>query len=383
MTHSAASFEIDLSWRMREREAQLLAGLLRSSRLTVLYGEPGYSRSELLSEGVLPLLRRRTTDTAGQAVRESRVVIPFSDRRAQRAGASSPRVAERVVVFGDWGTAPLDALRRTIFAGLPSDLVAELEGVRLADALEVVCERLEAQLLILLDGFEQFWNLALGEGESARFVDELTEAVNRRSLRVNFLLSVSEECEARLGELRHRIPGFDDSTLRLLRWQSVVKQIPVLRDVALPPVPAIAAAERTISESPPAQPSLQERAMHVAAAIPTTAPAPTRARSSRNATPPAPIKAENVYAFIESTLSKTASAFEPWHEEEGSEVASREPFRARPQLPQTEFSHVGTQPRLTEHASAIRFVRPGAAVRGGESWFETALQWIERRVLHR
>lgn len=314
MTSGAPSPEIDLSWQMREGEARLLAELMRTSRLTVLYGETGPGRTALLTGGVVPLLRRRETDTAGKTPREARVVIPFPDRRTRQSGRLPSRMAELVVFFDTWSDEPSSDLRRCILEASPTRAAADATcGIGLADMLESLGKRQDLQFLIVLDRFEEL--VAQDATVNGRFIDEFCEAVNRVGLCANFLLSLSEAAKPRLDGLRRQIQGFDDFSVRLLRWNSVVDQTPISDGLAA------AVDLRTASE----------RAAHVANTAVATplhaepkvaSPVADRPRVPRDkaaarahaktiraaALPHVPIETSAVYAFIESILTQTAKS---------------------------------------------------------------------------
>ena len=312
MTSSTPSPEIDLSWQMREREARLLAELMRTSRLTVLYGETGPGRTALLTDGVVPLLRRRESDVAGAPTRESRVVIPFPDRRSRLGGRVPARLAELVVFFDAWSEQPSTSLRNCILNAASTRTPAdEASGSGLADMLEAIGKRQDLQFLIVLDRFEEL--IALDATVRERFIDEFCEAVNRVGLCANFLLSISEDAKPRLEGLRRRIQGFDDFSVRLLRWNSVVEQAPVLRDVAptvglnmtreqVVPVSKAAAQTPRMAESTVALPAADRLRSGAKAAR-------ARAKLARAiAGPHVPIETKAVYAFIELTLTETAKS---------------------------------------------------------------------------
>src|SRR5918994_7383317 len=71
---------------------ELLAGPLRSKRLTVLYGAPGPLRDGMVRRGLMPLLRQPPSHAQGRAGRQ----VPIR--------------------FDGWGPLPLQALRTRIDA---------------------------------------------------------------------------------------------------------------------------------------------------------------------------------------------------------------------------------------------------------------------------
>ena len=407
VSSSAPSPEIDLSWQMREREARLLASLVRTSRLTVLYGETDLGRTELLTGGVVPLLRRRESDVVGRTTRESCVVIPFPDRRSRLGGRFSVRPAELVVYFDAWSEQPLTGLRHCILGAAAARSVAnETPGLCLSDMLEALGKQKDLQFLIVLDRFEEL--IALDASVTDRFIDEFCEAVNRSGLCANFLLSLSEDSRPRLEGLRQRIQGFDDFSVRLMRWNGVVEQPPVSHDVAptvslnttpesVVPVliratPALPAAESKVPLPPADRSRAVERAARARARLDCAA-----------AGPHVPIETRAVYAFIESTLAETAksSRLDPWknvghagtvsapvppqtakRNKEGFATpdGAVEPVLALPArdalMRGTSTLHAGES--APEYGAAAMVV-PASASFVGVS-LQSAMSWIERRI---
>lgn len=326
VTNNLPSPEFDLARQMREREARLLADLLRTSRLTVLSGETAGVRTGLLTGEVLPLLQRRARDVADGTAQEIRVVIPFPDRRGRTFGRASQRAAELVVYFDVWSASPLDALRASINAATPADTFTVAHDARLADALTAVGRYLDVQILIVLDRFDEFLNGALDASAVEQFTDEVSEAINRADLRANFLLSLTDEAAPRLDGLRQRILGFDDFSLRLRRGQSqddrdphresAVQQLPVpsLKGLASEGIAMLVYQSSTLSAADPTQ-------HHRNASKP-------RVKAARAAAGPRmPIRTEEVYAFIESSLTEIArpTHCDPEEAIQPVDIASAEP----------------------------------------------------------
>lgn len=247
---SGPAQKLDLNWRPREREAQLLAELLRSSRLTVLSGEAGSGKSTLLRSSVLPLLHRRMGDhdVARSGLSQ---VIPFPDRRKPD---SWERRAEVAVLFDAWGDAPL-------LASLHTKLVAALPvtGLAMAPPFESLRENLRAwndelgvSFLIVLDRFERCLAAPADDAGMAAFIEEFVQAVNEPSLQANFLIAVRDDAEPLLERLRGRIPSLGDACLRL------------------PTLPQAAAPGPAVRPLPAPQPLQDDRAAQASA--PTAAP---------------------------------------------------------------------------------------------------------------
>lgn len=317
MTNSDLSLESDLAWKMREHEARLLAELLRSSRLTLLMSESGAERTALLTGTLFPLLRRRARDVADDAVKGSRVVVPFPDRRSRTAGRSSARSAELVVYVDAWGGSPLHALRTSIQATVPPHAAIGTPKTRLADVLADLSQRLEVQFLIVLDRCDEFLNGALDATDNERFADELSEAINRPELRANFLLSMSEDSKPQLDDLRQRIRGFDDNCLRLHRWQNPAVPEATQRGAMQAAHPLLTSALPVLDVEVTIESKVDAGSTRVAAGWPepSVEKSRERARAARvGAGAQALTRTEDVYAFIESSLTEMAKTnhCKPW-----------------------------------------------------------------------
>ena len=273
------------------QEARLLVALLRSSRVSLLFGEPGADKSAFLQSSLLPLLQRRVVDQPAPApARKTGVVVPFPDRR-QRGGAAR-RKREVVVLFDDWSGTPLTALQACIWqAAQPGDTAAPAAPARLIDNVHALGECFDTHFIILLDRFEEFLRLPPQREGVTEFTNELVEALNAPQLPAHFLLSLSEDARPALVALRRRIPGFDDFSLKL----------PGVTPVQPPPMsasPAVVAAPALTSTRPVAT-------VHHASPAPTPTPSPPLIKPPRPLR--APIKTQDVYALIEATLNRTAA----------------------------------------------------------------------------
>jgi hypothetical protein len=248
----------ELSPSVRTHEAKLLAVMLRTSRLTWVFGEPGTDKSALLKTGVMPLLQRHRERGAAHAAPNAAVL---SERRRRPV---QPRF-EVAIYFDDWAQAPLSTLKRRIMDVVPA-IAAEADGSPLAVTLRQLHQQRGLHFLFLLDRFEEYLVMAPDEGEIGPFANELVDAIVHDRLPVSFLIALDEVARSRLERFRARIPGFDHDVLRL---SPVAEQ----RDQAtvLPPSPADPVTHAPYPRRPPAR---------------------------------MPTKVEDVYALIESTLSK-------------------------------------------------------------------------------
>ena len=271
------------------QEARLLVALLRSSRLFLLFGEPGSEKSAFLQTSLLPLLQRRTEDMPPpEPARETGVVVPFPDRRA-RSGCSR-RKREVVVLFDDWSGAPLPALhallRRTAASAEPE---ADACLPPLADDICSLSERFNIQFIIILDRFEEFLRLPAQRDGVTEFTNALAEALNAEQLPASFLLSMEDDARPSLSSLRRRVPGFDDFSLKL----------PGIAAVKAPPISAPTEHEVATPTQPVAAHAPRATPQATAEAPPPAIKPPTPVR--------APVKTQDVYALIEDTLIRTES----------------------------------------------------------------------------
>jgi hypothetical protein len=277
----------EISTSAHVHEARLLAVMLRTSRLTWVFGEPGVDKSALLKTGVLPLLQRRCIDR-GAAPTDAAGKFAMPDRRRTSvARQTQPRI-EAAIYFDSWGDAPLTLLKRRIAQIVPSAAQqAPLVDARLADLLQRLNQQCGVHVIFLLDRFESYLAMAPEAGEVAQFASELVEVVLHQDLPASFLVAMDEAARSRLERFRQRMPGFDQNFLRM-------SALPHLHDAAAQSASAAA---------------LDSAAWAVAASIEVPSPAQPAAtevdKLRRTPVPGAPIKVEDIYAFIEATLAKT------------------------------------------------------------------------------
>ncbi len=232
-------------------QAPLLAGLLRSSTLTLLYGEAGCGKSSLLRSGVWPLLQRRAVDRQLVAAHGPAAAI---ERRSRPA-------AEVALWFDDWTGDPLQRLRAALAAALP--------GIAQADTTDPPRLTQHAQAratrpMLILDGFEQ----ALAPGADRErldpFIDALVAWVTHPEPPLHVLLVLRDEARLWLAPLRRRIPGLDRHWLRVAAGPRRAGAAPA---EAAPSSPAAPPIDTDAAPSPLAQAS-QHAASEAAAAPP-------------------------------------------------------------------------------------------------------------------
>jgi hypothetical protein len=306
---TAQASDIDPAWQAHAGEARLLVSLLRTSRLALLYCDEGTEKSSFLTSALMPLLGRRAEDRFMPAdARETGVAAPPADRRKRPAVHNAACTREFVVQFDDWSDDPLPALLARIHQ-VANTCEAERSAPwqRLGDTLEALGTRLDASFIILLDRFEAFLCAPPDHAGNARFASDWVDAVLRAKVPVSFLVAVDEEARPRLGHLRNRIAGFDDFSLKLtrpaptLRPPKATQPPDAVTHVAQPAPPVLTEA---VMVSPPAlaDPPKAERAE---VTQPKRKIRPPKVK--RPVQPRSEVKAEDVYALIESTLSRTVT----------------------------------------------------------------------------
>jgi len=161
----------------------LLANLVRSNRLTLLYGAPGPPRDAMLRRGLMPMLGH--------------------------AGAK-----ERALRFDAWGPLPLHALRAHIDKVLPMPWSAAPPAT-LGEHLVAACAHHQAHLLLVLDAFESHLAEPAERADIARFDAELAQCVTQRLVPVHVLLVADDAGHPALRRYAQWIPDFGREWLRL------------------------------------------------------------------------------------------------------------------------------------------------------------------------
>jgi len=340
------------------QEARLLAVMLRTSRLTWVFGEPGADKSALLKTGVLPLLQRRCSDFGARPSASGKFAAP--DRRRPAIGRQTHPRVEAAIYFDSWGDAPLTLLKRRITQIAPAAQQQEPSvGVRLADLIGRLNQQSGVHITFLLDRFESYLAMPPEAREMAQFANELVEVVLHRDMPASFLIAMDEVARPRLERFRQRMPGFDQNFLRLAA-------MPELRSTSAP-----AAA----IEVPAAQ--------LMAAVV---------GRPRRRTQSDEPIKVEDIYAFIEATLAKTttqSAAVRPAQAAAGQFLAA-EPAVGPPRRHEAAGTTLATEGALAElddgadedsffsHARD-RQHRAGRSKGMHENRLAAALNWLRKR----
>ncbi|HXB16008.1 MAG TPA: WD40 repeat domain-containing protein [Solirubrobacteraceae bacterium] len=181
----------------RKDDSQTIIGNLRAARLTVLYARSGAGKSSLLRAGVARELIERA--------------------RRQLAVRGSPGYVP--VVFSAWKDDPVDDLIEAIERAIEPFLVS---GARsrlprtLKAAIAAAASAVDAELLIILDQFEEYLLYHARDTAHSPFTDELAACVTDRETRANFLIAIRDDAYASLGELfAGKIPNVYGNYLQL------------------------------------------------------------------------------------------------------------------------------------------------------------------------
>jgi len=173
----------------REEERKIIAANLMASRLTLLYGPSGVGKSSVLNAGVAHDLRAEA-----------------AHNRAKRGHAEFA-----LVVFRNWRDDPI----RSLDFAIAQEIGRSVEGATFQERLRAATEAIDGDLMIVLDQFEEYFLYHSSEDGENTFATEFPRAVNRRDLRVSFLVSMREDSIAKLDFFKGRIPNLFDNYLRI------------------------------------------------------------------------------------------------------------------------------------------------------------------------
>jgi WD40 repeat protein len=182
----------------RDDVKRIVAGNLRASGLTLLYGASGVGKTSLLRAGVIHDLRKQMRETAG---------------------AGPERASFAVCAFAAWRDDPLPALLETIrLAAVETlgagDLPRSAPGTPVVEALRAWTERVRT-LLVVLDQFEDYFLYHPDEEGEETFAGEFPAIVNDSNLRVHFLVAIREDALAKLDRFKGHIPRLFTNYVRV------------------------------------------------------------------------------------------------------------------------------------------------------------------------
>src|SRR4051794_1937940 len=194
----------------RVKEQRVIAGNLRASRLTIVYGPSGVGKTSLLQAGVIHGLRERVIENAA---------------------SDGERAPFAICAFAAWRDQPLPTLVEAIRASAVQasggvELPAWRAGDPLVDTLRAWTERVRT-LLVVLDQFEDYFLYHADEDGDGAFATEFPRIVNEPNLRVNFVVSIREDAWAKLDRFKGDIPRLFSNYVRVepLRPEAAGKAI--------------------------------------------------------------------------------------------------------------------------------------------------------------
>ena len=180
----------------REAEAEIITANLMASRLTLLYGPSGVGKSSVLRAG------RRAPPSLPCSGEPHRAGHPrVRGRRLQRVARRPDHVP--FCRGGERGGLLLPRADANPAKG------------SLVDTFRFWSERIEGDLIIILDQFEEYFLYHSQEDGEGTFAVEFPRAVNRQDLRTSFLISVREDALAKLDRFKGRIPSLFENYLRI------------------------------------------------------------------------------------------------------------------------------------------------------------------------
>jgi hypothetical protein len=172
----------------RDAERDMILGSLMAARLLLLYGPSGVGKSSLVHAGLVHELREIA--------------------RSNQEEGGAPELA--VVVLDAWRDDPVRALKALLrdAAGeaVEDPAPSAGDGLSLRDALAAAAERVQGEVYVILDQFEEFFLYHGADDREGSFYREFPRAVNDSSLTVRFLVSLREDGLARLDLFKTAIP---------------------------------------------------------------------------------------------------------------------------------------------------------------------------------
>ena len=181
----------------REDECDIVIDNMMASRLTLLYGASGVGKTSLLRAGVTHEL--------------------LASSKRNIASYGSPEFV--VVYFNRWSDDPVAELTRCVHESVATVTGGQAEepgitSAGLAETLHGWTTRLDSDLLIILDQFEEYFLYHPEDDGDGSFAVEFPRAVDRVDLRVSFLVTIREDALGRLDRFKGHIPNLFDNYLR-------------------------------------------------------------------------------------------------------------------------------------------------------------------------
>ncbi len=198
----------------REREQRVITANLFAARLTILYGSSGVGKSSVLRAGVIRELRRMIDDS-------------------HRLG-EPPDSA--FLYFNDWQGDVVTRLQQAVVA-LQNDNPLELrKEQKLEASLALTCQevssRLERDILVIFDQFEEYFLYQGLQRSPNPFPQQFAEVANRPGLRVNVLISIRDDALSKLDFFKPLIPNLFGNYLRLQHLGSQEAREAIVKSIA-------------------------------------------------------------------------------------------------------------------------------------------------------
>lgn len=180
----------------RAEDTQLIVANLFSARVTVLFGPSGVGKSSILRAGAIRDLRRRQTEAVQRGERPDLLIVYFRTWQGHAMAALRQAIQEEAEKL----------------LGRPVNAPA---GGTLAELLQHITNELDADVMLMLDQFEEYFRYETHFGEPGSFAAEFAEAVGRSGLPVSFLLSLREDSLAELDRFKTLVPNLFTNWYRL------------------------------------------------------------------------------------------------------------------------------------------------------------------------
>ncbi|HVF50705.1 MAG TPA: hypothetical protein VNA19_11495 [Pyrinomonadaceae bacterium] len=198
----------------REKEQEIITANLLASRLTLLYGASGVGKSSVLRAGVAHRLRQ--------------LAAQHMERRGR------PKFV--VAVFNSWSDDPLRGTLERIeesaaqlFQGQQFEPLPET--LSFVEKLQEWSRRVQGQLLVIYDQFEEYFLYRANEQGEGTFATEFPRAVNLLGLSVNFLVSYREDAHAKLDFFKGSIPQLFENYFRIEHLDAGAARAAIVRPV--------------------------------------------------------------------------------------------------------------------------------------------------------
>lgn len=165
----------------RDKVRENLIANLKAKRLTLVFGASGVGKSSVLRAGVKHKLRRLAQKNLYEKGRPEFAVALFNKWAGDPVAGLTTCVQEAI---GEALDEP------TLAPVAPSD--------SFADTLRSWTARLDGDLLIILDQFEDYFLYHGDEDDASGFAYELARLINRSDLRVNLLISIRDDALSKI-----------------------------------------------------------------------------------------------------------------------------------------------------------------------------------------